>query len=273
MVKGARRDPVLTSGSREPPDARDTLVAVGNHTGSRPKAHACRCIAASASRISVSKISRTSALEMWNSRALSPETGQPRQPARAPSRPSRPDLLSRQLRTSRSAESSEPASSAGTSYESSRGSRPLLGVIVRPPSGRSQGRAEPVPAASAMGRAYPPVSWAQHDVEAPTSRRLSHRGAIALIGRRSSLERRWADRSALRSASTARSACSSWAKANPALTTMTATIASAIGTIPATQARIEAAHRSRASGCVNWRARSRRWLRRPRRRISATTRR
>lgn len=171
MVKGARRDPVLTSGSREPPDARDTLVAVGNHTGSRPKAHACRCIAASASRISVSKISRTSALEMWNSRALSPETGQPRQPARAPSRPSRPDLLSRQLRTSRSAESSEPASSAGTSYESSRGSRPLLGVIVRPPSGRSQGRADQFPAASAMGRAYPPVSWAQHDVEAPTSRR------------------------------------------------------------------------------------------------------
>ena len=58
------------------------------------------------------------------------------------------------------------------------------------------------------------------------------------------------------SASTARSACCSWAKANRALTTITATIAMARTGVSVRPASSAAAHRSRASGWVNWRTSS-----------------
>ena len=70
------------------------------------------------------------------------------------------------------------------------------------------------------------------------------------------------------SASTARSAWTSWANAKPALITMTATMATATGTIPAAQASAAAAQSSRARGWANWRISSR-GHRRPARRTSA----
>jgi hypothetical protein len=58
------------------------------------------------------------------------------------------------------------------------------------------------------------------------------------------------------SASTARTACCSWANARPALRTITATIAHPRTMIPPANAKIAAAMSSSASGCVNWAARS-----------------
>ena len=105
---------------------------------------------------------------------------------------------------------------------------------------------------------------ASAEIRSPSSISRTSPGTSSVVGIRSSSPSRTTRASDGRyaaSASTARSAWSSWTKAKIALTKITTTIAIATATMPAIQARAAAAQRSSASGWVNWRPRSRTWLR------------